>query len=332
MNPTTGLTIGGGETALFWILAPLIVIAASGLLFVRKAVHAAVLVAFVMISLAAMYAAQEAPFLFAAQIVVYTGAVMMLFLFVLMLVGVDSADSLKETLTGQRWVAVLGGLGLAFFLIACVVGVDITFNHAQLLKLAGWTQAPAQGLAAANADTNPVGVARQVFGPYVFTFEVVGTLLVIAALGAIVLTHAERQGPKLTQRYLADLRVRTGRQVGPLPSPGVFARHNAVDVPALLPDGTPSELSISRVLRARGQEGQTSTVSGQVAVISDELRTDTHPRDASAETVAELEAPTTSTTDQPGTPRQTGTIDASKPDVAKPDPRTPEPGREGEQP
>src|SRR5690625_2209629 len=99
--------IGGGEVVLFWILAPLMVLAALGLLFVRRAVHAAFMVIIVMISLAFIYTAQEAPFLGVAQVVVYTGAVMMLFLFVLMLVGVDASDSLVETLKGQRWIGYL---------------------------------------------------------------------------------------------------------------------------------------------------------------------------------------------------------------------------------
>src|ERR1044072_652178 len=94
----------------FWMLAPIMVIAALGLVLARKAVHAALCLAIVMISLAVLYAAQGAPFLFAVQIIVYTGAIMMLFLFVLMLVGVETSDSLVETIKGQRWVASAGGL------------------------------------------------------------------------------------------------------------------------------------------------------------------------------------------------------------------------------
>ena len=94
----------------FWILAPIMVIAALGILFVRKAVHAALLLAVVMISLAVLYAVLEAPFLFAVQIIVYTGAILMLFLFVLMLVGVDASDSVVETIRGQRVLAIVAGL------------------------------------------------------------------------------------------------------------------------------------------------------------------------------------------------------------------------------
>ena len=100
----------------FWLLAPIMVLAALGLLFVRKAVHCALLLAVVMISLAVLYAMQDAPFLFAVQIIVYTGAILMLFLVVLMLVGVDAADSLVETIRGQRPLAVLAGVGFGMLL------------------------------------------------------------------------------------------------------------------------------------------------------------------------------------------------------------------------
>ena len=101
----------------FYILAPIMVLAALGILFVRKAVHAALLLAVVMLSLAILYVALEAPFLFAVQIIVYTGAILMLFLFVLMLVGVDASDSVVETIRGQRLFAILGGLILGVTLV-----------------------------------------------------------------------------------------------------------------------------------------------------------------------------------------------------------------------
>ena len=249
VQPSPELT--GGEPVVFWILAPLMVLAALGVLFARKAVYAAVLMAFTMICLAVLYAVQQAPFLFAAQIVVYTGAVMMLFLFVLMLVGVDSADSMVETIKGQRWLGATLAVLTALLLIVTVSGVTWRFNQVDLLVVNG-LQATAPGEFDATV-TNPVGVARQVFGPYVFAFEIVGTLLVIAALGALVLTHRQRLRPMATQRALSKQRVKDSTHLPPLPPPGVFARHNAVDTPALLPDGTPSELSVSRVLRARGQ-------------------------------------------------------------------------------
>jgi len=225
----------------FWILAPIMVIAALGILVVRKAVHAALLLAVVMISLAVLYLVQDAPFLFSVQIIVYTGAILMLFLFVLMLVGVDASDSVVETIKGQRFMAI--GVGLLF-------GATLVFGVAQAAL------GPVAGLDAAQKDGNVPAVAQLLFSKYVFAFEATSALLITAAIGAMVLAHRERLTPKQSQVDLSKQRVReyadSGRHLGPLPAPGVYARHNAVDTPALLPDGTPSELSVNRMLAARG--------------------------------------------------------------------------------
>ncbi len=224
----------------FWILAPVMVAAALGILFSRKAVHAALMLAVVMISLAVLYAAQDAPFLFTVQIIVYTGAILMLFLFVVMLVGVDASDSVVETIRGQRMLAIVVG---ALFGICLVVGVA---------QVTGTVT----GLAQANAGGNVQGLAQLLFSRYVFAFEATSALLITAAIGAMVLAHRERLTPKPTQADLATQRMRdyaeSGKHLGPLPAPGVFARHNAVDTPALLPDGTPLASSVSHVLVARG--------------------------------------------------------------------------------
>ncbi len=234
---------GTGEAVLFWILAPLMVLSALGLLFARKAVHAALAMAFVMVNLGVLYLASQAEFLGIVQIFVYTGAVMMLFLFVLMLIGVDSSDSLVETIRGHKVAALLIAFGLAAVMFLAVgslvlpepVGLD-TINAGD-----------AQG------SGNVSGVANLIFGQYVWVFEVTSALLITAAVGAMVLAHRERLTPKVGQRSLAEARVRDNVFVAGLPAPGVYARHNAVDTPALLPDGTPSELSVSRVLVARDQ-------------------------------------------------------------------------------
>jgi NADH-quinone oxidoreductase subunit J len=225
----------------FYVLAPIMVLAALGILFVRKAVHAALLLAVVMISLAVLYAALEAPFLFAVQIIVYTGAILMLFLFVLMLVGVDASDSVVETIRGQRLFAILGGL---------VLGVTLVLGVGQI------SLGTVVGLSEANDGGNIEALANILFSRYVFAFEVTSALLITAAMGAMVLAHRERLTPKPSQAQLAAQRVRSygedGRHLGPLPAPGVFARHNAVGTPALLPDGSIAEDSLSRVLTARG--------------------------------------------------------------------------------
>jgi len=228
----------GGEAVLFWVLAPISVVAAFGLVFAKKAVQAAMGMALVMINLGVFYIAQNADFLGIVQIFVYTGAVMMLFLFVLMLIGVDSSDSLVETIKGQKVAGFVLALGLGVVLIAAIGSV---------------TFASPVGLVKANADGNITGVANLIFGKYVWTFEVSSALLITAALGAMVLAHRERLSPRPTQRQWSERRFREGRNLAGLPAPGVYARHNAVDTPALLPDGTPSELSVSRVLTAREQ-------------------------------------------------------------------------------
>ena len=105
-----------GEEIVFWFSGGLAVLGALGLILSRKAVHSALWVALTMINLAVLYVANSAPFLGMVQVVVYTGAVMMLFLFVLMVVGVDSSDSLIETLKGQRLVAIVLAVGLAILL------------------------------------------------------------------------------------------------------------------------------------------------------------------------------------------------------------------------
>ncbi|GAA2019877.1 NADH-quinone oxidoreductase subunit J [Terrabacter terrae] len=233
------------EAVGFWLLAPLAVLAALGLLFARKAVHAALGMAVVMCILGVFYIMQKADFLGIVQVFVYTGAVMMLFLFVLMLVGVDSADSIVETIRGQRWAAFLLVIGLAGLLV---------FSIGQVVVDQQSVQAGMDKLVASNNDTgNVTGLAELIFGQYVWIFEVTSALLITAALGAMVLAHRERLSPRITQAQWAARRVRENKNVAGLPAPGVYARHNAVDTPALLPDGTPSDLSVSRVLVARDQ-------------------------------------------------------------------------------
>jgi NADH-quinone oxidoreductase subunit J len=220
---------------LFWILATLAVSAALGMIMVRQAVHCALMLAVVMLSLAVMYAMQGAPFLAFVQVIVYTGAVLMLFLFVVMLIGITSADSLKETIRGQRLWAGLAGIGLAVLLI---VGI----GHAAI-----GTAAPTTG---AQGTGNLTGLAQLIFTTYVFPFEVTSALLITAALGAMVLAHRERTSPKPTQREVARRKIESG-QVQPEPPPGVYALHNAVDLPARLPDGSTTNRSVSNAIAQR---------------------------------------------------------------------------------
>jgi NADH-quinone oxidoreductase subunit J len=224
---------------LFWILAILSTGAALAMILVRRAVHCAIMLAVVMLSLATMYAMQGAPFLAFVQIIVYTGAVLMLFLFVLMLIGISTADSIVETIKGQRMAAGLAAIGL---LVLLALGI----GHAAIGPAVPQTDA-------LNGSGNLTGIATLIFTTYVFPFEVTGALLITAALGAMVLAHRERTAPKPTQRDLAARRLASGH-LAPEPSPGVYALHDAADMPALLPDGTTSEESVSPVLSARDRQ------------------------------------------------------------------------------
>jgi NADH-quinone oxidoreductase subunit J len=220
----------------YWVLAIASVAAALGMVLARRAVHCALLLAIVMLSLAVFYLMNGAPFLAFVQIIVYTGAVLMLFLFVLMIVGITAADSIIETIRGQRMWAALAG-------IAMLVLLSLVVGHAAI--------GPAAKNSAQFADGNVTALAHLIFTRYVYPFEITSALLITAAVGAMVLAHRERLRPKPTQRELAAARI-AGNHPTPLPGPGTYAQHNSVDMPALLPDGSQSELSVSEVLWVGG--------------------------------------------------------------------------------
>jgi len=160
----------------------------------------------------------------------------MLFLFVLMLIGVDLSESFVETIRGQRLATLAVGTGFGILLIAGIGSVSVS----------GFT-----GLAQANSGGNVEGLAALIFVRYLWAFELTSTLLITAALGAMVLAHRERFEHRKTQRERAEERFQAGGHPTPLPNPGVYARHNAVDVPARLPDGSDAALSVSAILPRR---------------------------------------------------------------------------------
>lgn len=241
---TTLLPLVTGAEVTFWIAGPLAVLGALGLVLSRRAVYAALSMAVAMISLAVLYASLDAPFLAMAQIIVYTGAVLMMFLFVLMMVGVDTPDSAVETLKAQRPLALLGGIGIAALLFFAIGGA---LHRAEPATAAG-----------ANAEFggNVEGLANLLFGRYVFVFELCAALLIVAAVGAMLLAHHQRVRVRKGQPEMAADRMYAyatkGEHPGPLPSSGVFAGTNAIGVPALLPDGSIAEKSISQTLVMRG--------------------------------------------------------------------------------
>jgi NADH-quinone oxidoreductase subunit J len=204
-----------------------------------------------MLSLGVFYVLQAGPFIGMVQIIVYTGAIMMLFLFVLMLVGRDSSDALIETLRGQRTAAILVGLGFA--------GLVCTTIARALGSVAS------HGLSDANQrhGGNVQGIAALLFTRYVFAFEVTSALLITAAVGAMILAHVERRREeRLTQVDLMKARFAPGNYPGPKPGPGVYATSDSVATPALLPDGTFADRSISKILPTRELTGAESAPKG----------------------------------------------------------------------
>lgn len=243
-TPTATLAapIGGGETVTFWVLGTIVVLGALGVVFSRKAVHSAMSMALTMVGLAIFYGINEAPFLMVVQIVVYTGAVLMLFLFVLMLVGVSASDSLVETISGQRIMTAVVGLA---FIGALITGIGRI--------VVGDPAGIATGAAAAGGSIP--WIAGELLLRYLVAFEATAALLITAVLGAMVMAHTARTKRRRTQREMAEDRIR-GDHPTPLPGPGTYARHNAIDMPALLPDGSVSQLSLNPVLLARDPEYQ----------------------------------------------------------------------------
>lgn len=248
---TTTLHISTGEALLFGVIAVvMIALAVFGLLITRRAVYSAICVIADMVCLAFLYTMLEAPFMGVVQVAVYTGAILMMFLFVLMMIGVDAADSTHEILRGPRIFAVLGGLGFVVIGVGAVLAAH---------------EPEAAGLKQANADTNPGAIARAIVGNHVLAMELTGTLLIVAALGAMTLTHRERTRRKLDQAALQEAKMRAfaerGRHIGQKPPTGVYAESNSAADPALTVGGEIEEASVSRVLRIRGQARTLAEVS-----------------------------------------------------------------------
>jgi NADH-quinone oxidoreductase subunit J len=183
------------DNVVFWVFAPISVASAVAMLLMRNAVHAALFLVVNFFCLAVMYLLLDAPFLFAVQIIVYAGAIMVLFLFVIMLLGVDEGLDLRERLRVQRPLAVLLGLG---FVVELFVALRAGIGFA--------TKAPA-GFDRINEPGNVQAVSTVLFRDYFFPFEVTSILLLIAAIAAMVL--AQRKGRAVTQ---AELDARAGER------------------------------------------------------------------------------------------------------------------------
>ncbi|WP_369132895.1 NADH-quinone oxidoreductase subunit J [Modestobacter sp. I12A-02662] len=228
-----GVQIGTGEAVAFWILGPIALAGALGMVLSRNAVHSALWLVNTMLALGVFYVVQGAPFLGAVQIIVYTGAIMILFLFVLMLVGRESSDSVVETLRGQRVAAIVLGFGFAG-----LVGAGVA-RAAEGAVVRGLGED-------AGGEGNIHAIAELLFTRYLLAFEVTSALLITAAVGAMVLAHVEREpGERRTQKELSRARFLDGDHPQTLPGPGVYARGNSIALPGRLPDGAPSRLSLA---------------------------------------------------------------------------------------
>ena len=211
----------------------------------------------IMISLAVLYVTNEAPFLGITQVVVYTGAIMMLVLFVIMLVGVGADESIVETRRGQKAVAAVLGLGLAAVLVTVVLRSRL---------------GEAAGLAEVNdaVGANPGSLAELLFSTHVVSMELTGVLLITAALGALTLTHRDALRARRTQRAQADEKMRAYAREGIHPGqrafPGVYAATNSAAAPALTATGEALDASVPRVLRARGQELELADLAPDLAL------------------------------------------------------------------
>ncbi|WIK64546.1 NADH-quinone oxidoreductase subunit J [Gleimia hominis] len=257
MATPAGATMGStGEAILFCGVAVIMIAGGLGVLFFKKAAYAAISMVTVMVGLAVIYIMQSAPFLGIAQIVVYTGAIMMLFLFVLMMIGIQASDEYARQRRGYITTAVIAAILLAVALVTAVV-----FSNLPV----------ARGFAEEAASDQPIeGLAQTLFGGHWFSMELAAALLITAALGAVFLTHADRLTPKRTQRHVVEAKMAAyaaeGRHIGQHTAPGVYARTNAADIAALSGETEqPVEDSVPRVLRVRGLDRELSAVDPKLA-------------------------------------------------------------------
>ena len=165
-----------GFLILFWVLAPICVGSAVAMLFMRNPVHSALLLILNFFTIAVFFLMLGSSFLFVVQIIVYAGAIMVLFLFVIMLVGVDREESLRERIAGQRWVALALGIGLVAEVATAVrLGVGLSGTSPAI------TSTLNQGTGSVQA------LADVLFSSYFFPFEVTSILLIVAAIGVMLL-------------------------------------------------------------------------------------------------------------------------------------------------
>lgn len=171
------------ELVVFVCAAAMVLVGALGVVLRRHPVHAALSLVLTLFGVAVMFVAQDAHFLAAVQVIVYSGAIVVLFLFVIMLLGVDRSENLTvEPIPVQRPLAVVVGAGLTALVITAVV------NGRSAVR-AGAGEGLDTGLANATGDSNIRQVAIDLFGDRVFSFELLSVLLIVAVVGTVVLSR-----------------------------------------------------------------------------------------------------------------------------------------------
>ena len=170
------------ELFVFVCASAMVLIGALGVILRSNPVHAALSLILTLFGVAVLFVAQHAEFLAAVQVIVYAGAIVVLFLFVIMLLGVDRAENLRtEPLAAQRWIAGVVGLGMLALLIAAVYsGSDEVVKRGEGI---------ASTVAGDNPNANVQQLATSIFSDYVVAFELTSILLVVAVVGTVLLAR-----------------------------------------------------------------------------------------------------------------------------------------------
>ena len=181
------------DTLVFIVAAAICLTGALGVILARNPVHSALMLVMTLFGIAVLFVAQEAHFLAAVQVIVYAGAIVVLFLFVIMLLGVDRAQNLElSILPIQRWAALVFGAGSLLLLVGLIVVVNEPVTGAEAMG------------GAASGDENVRLLARSLFSDHVYAFELTSLLLVIAVIGAVVLARKPKEMQSAVAEELGD--------------------------------------------------------------------------------------------------------------------------------
>lgn len=174
------------ELVVFVLAAAMILVGAIGVIVRSNPVHAALSLVLTLFGIAVLFVAQEAHFLAAVQVIVYAGAIVVLFLFVIMLLGVDRTEDITiEPFRIQRPLAAIVGLGVIGLVVASVSASRDAIGTGSGLEIPTVT---------GDNDSNIRQIARSVFGDYVVAFELTSVLLVVAVVGTVMLTRRVKSG------------------------------------------------------------------------------------------------------------------------------------------